>query len=204
MVRFARNPAVLAFVFFIFFAPLFLLFWVLARGSLYSPPRAVWAWNFDQAISLGVDFYKKYGISTVYLYLPTELREKKLAGLGKFLKDASKAGMQVYALGGEPSWALNGQPAVSFVKRVWELNSKLPAKFAGIHLDIEPYLLPEWKKDTKKILYGYLDTLRTAEAEALKNKLRLEVDIPFWFDKGERPLLLNYGGKTAFVSLSME
>lgn len=184
-----------------FLAPLFSLFLV-AKHIRAFPPRAVWAWNFDQAVGLDIGFYKRLGIGTVYLQLPTPLDGEKLVKLRKFLKDASAARIEVYALSGDPSWALSERrhEVFSFIKKVLDLNSKMPAKFAGVHLDIEPYLLPEWKEDSEKILRDYLDTLKAARREAAKGGIRLEVDIPFWFDEGERPFLLNYGGKTAYAS----
>jgi len=98
------------------------------QGGTIEPP--VNQWNFDQAVGLDIGFYKRLGIGTVYLQLPTPLDGEKLVKLRKFLKDASAARIEVYALSGDPSWALSERrhEVFSFIKKVLDLNSKMPAK----------------------------------------------------------------------------
>lgn len=57
------------------------------------------------------------------------------------------------------------------------------ARFYGIHFDIEPYLLPEWKKpDTReRLLAEYLDVNERAAKRSHAAGLVYGVDIPFWW-----------------------
>jgi hypothetical protein len=72
------------------------------------------------------------------------------------------------------------------IEAINEFNSTQPptARFVGVHYDIEPYLLPEWKKDWDsrlEVCKNYLTTLEVLARAARAHGLEFSVDIPGWF-----------------------
>ena len=71
------------------------------------------------------------------------------------------------------------------VKSVIRYNESSPpaSRFAGMHYDIEPYLLSGFSgEDRPGIIDGYLTVLGRIAALPAPAGLRFEVAIPFWFD----------------------
>lgn len=164
------------------------------------PPRGVWTWDISTAEKEGFwDILLKYKIKTLYLQLPSKINSEQMA---KILAEAEKRGIKVYALGGEPTWGFkeNQEEVLAFIQKVIDLNKKLPVKFAGVQLDIEPYLLPVWEKNWQAVAVEYLDILKLVKEKLSGSGLSLEVAVPFWFDEGEKPFRLTYQGKENYLS----
>jgi hypothetical protein len=86
---------------------------------------------------------------------------------------ADTAGIRLTALGGDPSWATDHTAALAWQRAV--VSTKL---FAGLHVDVEPYVTPGWTTDLGRTATAFLtmlDKLRTGST------LPLEVDVPFWY-----------------------
>jgi hypothetical protein len=100
---------------------------------------------------------------------------------------AHQRGIRIHALDGDPTFARPDQyeTVLARVQAVVAYNaSAAPAdRFDGIHLDIEPYLLPEWQglESRERLLTGYLRLHERAAARARAAGLAYEVDVPFWF-----------------------
>jgi hypothetical protein len=80
-------------------------------------------------------------------------------------------GVRVSALGGDPSW-VDGDGAVTWARRAtsaW--------LFDGVHLDIEPWELPEWAGDRERLLAGLERAVRDVAAAT---SLPVEVDLAPW------------------------
>lgn len=65
-------------------------------------------------------------------------------------------------------------------------NSKYP--FAGIHLDVEPYLLDARDNNQSRIVSQYQSLVSTTMSLAKKKSLKVYRDIPFWFDSIDSPI----------------
>jgi hypothetical protein len=106
------------------------------------------------------------------------------------------AGLQVECLAGDSSWALteNHDDVLSFVRAVAAFAQTIPpgTNLVGVHLDVEPYVLPEWETDQAAVITQYLEMLDASHQALADSGLRLTVDVPFWFDT----ISAEYGGRT--------
>ncbi|WP_246011078.1 copper amine oxidase N-terminal domain-containing protein [Brevibacillus nitrificans] len=102
----------------------------------------------------------------------------------QFIRKAKEKQMEVEALAGRPQWALPAyqdqiRTFISWVKAFNE-GVEPDAQFAGLHFDIEPYLLPEWKTNQQQVTLQWMDNMRLIEREAKASGMKLSVDVPFW------------------------
>ncbi|MGG1660839.1 hypothetical protein [Brevibacillus sp. NRS-1366] len=150
--------------------------------------KATWIWHTtliasepDQIIS----FSKEQGVNLLYLRIDIS---RKPAYYQAFLKKANEAGIKIHALSGSPAWGLveNRSRIMALVDWVIAYNQAAAngEKFSGIHFDIEPYLLPEWKTDQASVVSQWKENV-AAYTERVKQYPALEIgcDIPFWLDK---------------------
>jgi hypothetical protein len=172
---------------------------------VYSPPigtmrntplsRATWIWNTDTLLQNPKEENKTLSTVTdgrfdeIFLQVPRDFTDDTLhdAQLRHFIEQLRAHGGSVYALTGDPHFSLRqNHPIVQkFVQRVIDFNKSSPerARFVGIHLDIEPYLLPGFggpRRDS--ILIQYLTITRIAAQRIHDGGLLFGTDIPFWYD----------------------
>ena len=135
--------------------------------------RAMWLWGQDPAAEV-VDWAVAQGVSEIFVYVsPTLLVDGDLARLHDMKQRADAARIRLTALGGESSWVTDHRAALD-----WQRTVVRTGVFAGIHLDVEPYLAPGWTtalQATQKSYLALLDKVRTGST------LPLEADVPFWF-----------------------
>jgi hypothetical protein len=109
--------------------------------------------------------------------------------LRSFIRDARRQGIEVHALDGYsyhvlPRW----HPKVlAQVRAVLDFNARVrPAeRFAGIHHDNEPYLIPAFSGKLQELLLVYYLDLTVACQQLIEQAplpLVFGVDIPFWYD----------------------
>lgn len=102
----------------------------------------------------------------------------------QFIRKAKEKQIEVEALAGRPQWAYpEYQDQIrTFISWVKAFNESVEpeAQFAGLHFDIEPYLLPEWKTNQQQIALQWMDNMRLIEREAKAGGMKLSVDVPFW------------------------
>jgi hypothetical protein len=154
--------------------------------------RGLWIWNADIVIDTAAQheffiFARLKNVSGAYLYA-YDLLPNSSGELGGFITKAGDIGVEVELLAGDPRWALTATHpvALSFVQQAITFTKSIStgARPIGIHLDVEPYLLPEWDSDRPSTITQYLELLGDAEQElaASSTNLTLTVDIPFWYD----------------------
>lgn len=168
-------------------------------------PRALWIWEQDSFRLLDdagfrdemTDFFRQRRVSTLYLYADSYRGRNVLVnepGLYRdFITVMHQRGFQVYALLGSywlhtETYALpkNRRVALRMFTSVLRYNrdSDTAARFDGVNIDIEPYLLADW--GTRKTLRAtqYLDL--SAEYMRLKrlygDALAVGPAMPFWYD----------------------
>ncbi|MCP4540491.1 MAG: hypothetical protein GY832_25415 [Chloroflexi bacterium] len=170
----------------------------LARGKeatteqINGTYRGLWIWNTDIVIDSDAQheffiFAQLKNVSGAYLYayslLPNNSDE-----LEDFIARGSNINIEVELLAGDPTWALTPTHpvALGFVQRTITFTKSITesARPIGIHLDIEPYLLPEWNSDRSSIITQYLDLLSDVKQELVASSINMtfSVDIPFWYD----------------------
>ena len=154
--------------------------------------RSVWVWDANVVTSTLAQydflvFARLKGLKGVYLYaydlLPFHSGELK-----DFIANANNIGVQVELLAGDPAWALTPTHSVGldFVHQVLTFTASVTGGNlpTGVHLDVEPYLLPEWTSDPSGTAVQYLDLLVKVRQEFANSGtgLTFTVDIPFWYD----------------------
>ena len=139
-------------------------------------------------------------ITDLFLQTHFEIKSKdgpyQIADAAKvrsFLRDATKQGLRVHALAGDASWVFeaNRERVLARVEALAVFNemADASARFAGLHFDIEPHALPEWKtaseEEKRRLLAQFVD-LNARIVERLHARAPgtlYGADIAFWLDK---------------------
>jgi len=163
------------------------------------PVVGTWMWNpyvigEDPAGTLQA--LSERGVNLVYLCID---RDYPQAYYSRFIREAGALGIEVQALGGAPNWVLpehNGK-LYDFIYWVTGYNSQVAPeeRFAGIHLDVEPYVLPEWSSDSDRIIGLWMDTVSGFAQEVRSTgALKVGIDMPVWLEHFS--VRDGYGGRT--------
>ena len=162
-----------------------------------APPqvRATWLWNpwlfvNDEAGTLA--FLESKQLNKVYVQIDRDIPK---TAYGSFIGKAKAMGISVYALDGAPSWVapkgyVNQDRFLSWVGD-YQNQAAENARFAGVHLDVEPYLYSGWNTNQAATVKSFQALLKRAHTSTAKLGLPLEADMPFWFD--EIPYKNTYG-----------
>ncbi|WP_110932964.1 hypothetical protein [Paenibacillus bouchesdurhonensis] len=155
-----------------------------ATGKL---PKATWLWH-TKLIETQTDellsFSASEGIRLIYLQISTKV---DIPHYKNFVSKANALGIQVHALNGAANWALesNRSQLTSFMEWIgkYQLTAAEEEQFTGVHVDIEPYLLPEWKSNTNNVIKQWQSNVVYLVEESAKLGLPIAADLPFWLDK---------------------
>lgn len=155
-----------------------------------GPVRAVWVWGADkyaqpERMSDLAAFCASNRVGLVMADLGLDTEDSRL-----FVSACRRSGLRVHLLAGDPSFARkeNHSIVVSILRELADYNKSVPeeARIQGLHLDVEPYLLDEFKQGLSgKVLREYLSMLKRTvrTARRLDAGLLVGADIPFWFDR---------------------
>ncbi|WP_426250295.1 hypothetical protein [Paenibacillus pabuli] len=149
--------------------------------------RAAWVWQAKSVSDGGdelLDNAAKHKINRLYVNVDMNLSEEVYH---TFIAKASEAGIAVEALGGDPSWAVKGREGPMLKLASWVSNYNLAAepneRFDAIHLDIKPYVLPQWKEDAKPLVQSWVANMKLLlEQVKQTGAVELNIDLPFWLD----------------------
>jgi len=134
--------------------------------------RAMWLWSDAPAADV-MSWAVAKGVSEIFVSVePSVLTDGGLARLQELKQRADASKIRLTALGGDPAWTTDQDAALA-----WQKTVVLTGVFAGIHLDVEPYLTTEWLTDrqaTERAYLRLLDKLRAAST------LPVDADVPFW------------------------
>jgi hypothetical protein len=146
------------------------------RVTLTAMPantRAMWLWGDDPAADV-VSWAATQRVSEIFVHVsPSVLVNGDLARLQEMRQRADALKIKLTALGGDTSWVTDHKAALA-----WQRAVVRTGVFAGIHLDVEPYLSDGWTTNlagTQRSYLALLDKMRTGST------LPLEADVPFWF-----------------------
>ncbi|SEB52758.1 hypothetical protein [Paenibacillus sp. GP183] len=160
---------------------------------------ATWLWNtysIWKEKDKTLDFLAHKGVNLLYLQIDEDIP----AGIySTFISEAASRGIDVHALSGDPSWVLPEQSGklYHFIDWVNTYNNsvKPTERFNGIHLDVEPYVLPQWRSDPdttiglwRDLVSGFVQQVRA------DTHLTVGADLPVWLNKVS--IQDGYGGKT--------
>lgn len=178
------------------------------KGAL---PRALWVWDATVITDSKhgqdlFDFCAKKGISVIYLSVgdifsptqreasdPKHITAPKLA---QFLKAAHAQKLEVEALDGDPSFALQPKHAATLqrLEKALDYNQTAASdeKLDGFQWDTEPYILDEFKAggaSQQSVLIQYLNSAaQMRDAVKKRPSLRLGYAIPSFFDDAARTI----------------
>jgi hypothetical protein len=146
-----------------------------------TPGRGFWVWEYRHTLAhpetvLGA--CRRYGCGRLLIQMPAlEDAASLWEAYAHFLSTAPDQGIEAFALDGYPE-AIHTPEAL--LHKVRRLRAVLAGRrWAGIQLDIEPYLLADFFVDETG-LERYLAVLEQIR-QALEGQARLSVVIPFWF-----------------------
>ncbi|WP_142393196.1 amidase [Alkalicoccus urumqiensis] len=161
-----------------------------AAGAVEEPmthDRATWFWDTWQIHTekeAVLDFLESRDVTKIHLQVN---RDVPASSYASFIQEAGERGMDVYALDGAPEWAAPKGERHLQVMLTWltqyQQNHEGAARFAGIHLDVEPYLYEGWRTNQAKTVLAYQQMTLAALTGAEALSLPLEMDLPFWFDE---------------------
>lgn len=151
--------------------------------------KATWVWDeedIEKKPEEIVSFANEQGVNLIYVHV--SLKRFSVQDYRTFIQEASQKGIKVFALGGDPYWALtsNQKDVSNFVSKVKTYNNMVEPneQFQGIHVDIEPYLLPSWEKDKNSVMEQWMMNSTHLINEAKRNTdLTVSGDFPFWIHK---------------------
>lgn len=170
------------------------LFFLMAAGiqqtkaeASAEDDRATWLWNpwmivNNEAGTLA--FLESKQLNKVYVQIDRDIPVKVYRS---FIEKAATKGMRIYALDGAPAWvAPKGYTSQNQLMNwlgQYQNGSTAAQKFAGVHLDVEPYLYSGWTSNQAATIKSYQALLQRAKTSTTSLNLPLEVDMPFWFDE---------------------
>lgn len=166
---------------------------VMILAGLHTPvygenaaKKATWIWQTNLIQDGGEEllgFSREEGINLIYLQVDRQMSSDTYEA---FIRRAHEAQIAVHALGGDPGWALteHADDMLGLADWVNDYNGKVTddARFDGIHLDIEPYVLNHWDTDHEKIIASWEQNVNMFLSRLSGSGLELGIDIPFWFD----------------------
>ena len=149
-----------------------------------SPQKATWLWNTQLIVNstAGIlSFAASQNVTLIYLQVNADLDANVYQ---HFIAAASAQGITVQALDGAPSWALDSrrhelQATLDWIT-TYQQGASADEKFSGIHIDIEPYLLPEWRTDQLTVIAGWQHSVESVVQAAHSLHIPASADIPFW------------------------
>lgn len=168
--------------------------------------RAMWVYETPELLSSGasrkelIEFCQPRGITDLFLQshvvagkAAQTYEVTDAAKLRNLLRELTAAGLRAHALLGDPAHTLRDHHdrVLARIDALLEFNrAGTPAeRFSGIHLDVEPHGLPEWKSadEARKcdLLTQFVE-LNARVVDRLHERAPetvLGVDIAFWLDK---------------------
>ena len=135
--------------------------------------RAMWLWGDDPAPA-AINWAVQHHVTEIFVHVaPSVLTNGDLARMQEMKALADVAGIKLRALGGDPAWVTNHAAALA-----WQQTVVSTGLFAGIHLDVEPYLTDGWTTDLQGTETAFLQLLSKLRAGST---LPLGADVPFWY-----------------------
>lgn len=173
-----------------------------AVASVAAPAeKALWVWNTAEIIASDreqqalLEFARAGRFTDLFLQLPNAPAHRGPAGevlldadrWKPFLTLLNRSGVRGHALDGSRDDALPDQHArvLKTVDNVvgYNATAQTDERFAGIHFDVEPYLLPGFQGPRRnQLLTGYLTLVARVASRARAAGLTIGVDVPFWYD----------------------
>ncbi|MBB6021765.1 hypothetical protein HNR77_002860 [Paenibacillus sp. JGP012] len=157
--------------------------------------RAAWVWQAQSVKNAGDELLAnaaKHKINRLYVNVDMNISKEVYQ---TFIAKAGREGIAIEALGGDPSWGVEGRegPMLRLASWVHDYNQAVEPgeRFDALHLDVKPYVLPAWKEDAKPLVQSWISNMKRVLEQAKQDGgIAVHVDLPFWLDsytvKGSR------------------
>lgn len=141
--------------------------------------RAMWVWTQPRAQEL-IAWAHTNNVGTIFLQVPSRLWASPMLPWARSVAQAAHAvGIKVTALNGDVGWLAHPEVAVA-----WERAAEATGLFDGIHIDVEPWSLVEWRSSGPQLVRQYL---RLVQSMTAATTLPVEADIAYWLNKVRAP-----------------
>ncbi|MBY0205347.1 MULTISPECIES: hypothetical protein [Paenibacillus] len=161
------------------------------HGKLDRPVRGTWVWDTTQIRNNAQDilsFAKANNINTIYLQMN---RDIKIPEYKNFIRLARAQNIAVDIMDGRSAWGLteSREQIASFMDWIeaYQAQALANEKFAGIHLDIEPHVHPQWKINQASVITQWQGNVNYIVDRAARMKMPVAADLPFWLDNYKIP-----------------
>lgn len=213
------SMTLLCFVLLLLSAPLNLTAAESASPNANAPAiQGLWVWRsegYRTAEQRGelLDFCEQYGFNRLLVQVHLDRQGDQLAmrypqAYRSLIVEAAARGIAVEALDGAKDMAMreNWPQTLQILDLILAFNDSLPddAKLAGVHYDIEPYIMDEWKQSDEQrqqimhdLLAFYVQARERIDAKG--DGMTLACDIPFWYDNKTTPgdnCTIEFNGET--------
>jgi hypothetical protein len=158
--------------------------------------KAIWVWDSHYPFTQPLKFYnflQDKEVDKVYLQINSAIPMTQYQTLSTKL---NSLGIQLFALDGDPNWV--NDP--SLYANLLTMLKGQSAIFSGLHLDIEPYLLPSWNNDRQGTITKLQNTISQFYTYCQSRLYRLELAIPFWYDNDLLTFLLNHSDEVVVMA----
>jgi hypothetical protein len=177
-----------------------------------QPSRALWVWDTVPLLTdlserqRFLEFCRLQSIDTAWLQVARPAAGGRLEHEDEWrslLHDAHRREVRIHALDGDPAYVRREAHAtvLDLVDTIIRFNRAAPdgERFAGIHLDNEPHLLPGWQVPAVReaLIAEFLElNARVHRVVRAESGLEFGVDIPFWWP---RPEIFNHVDNVAIM-----
>lgn len=162
-------------------------FAIQSSSQVKNQQYSTWLWDTNQIATNPdkiLNFLSQNNVKNLYLQIDYNLKPDIYRS---FIRKASSKNISVHALEGAPDWVSSDGITkqkkffdwLAYYQKIAAINER----FRGVHLDIEPYLSPEYNADMNKVIENYQSILLNSLDKSNSLKLSLGIDIPFWFDE---------------------
>jgi hypothetical protein len=166
-----------------------------ARPRAPTPTGRLATWVWDEATVLSSEarrdllaFARRQGVDALFVHAAKDYDgDRGFEALAALVREAARQGASVTLVGGDPAWSLpaHSDEALAFVGRAARLEARLAAaglpRASRVLLDVEPYLLPEWRAAPERAAGDYLGMVRALRQAGRGVGLDVWHTIPFWF-----------------------
>lgn len=163
-------------------------------ASQHGSTKATWLWEAERLADARsrteiVQFAKSEHVGRIFVQIDTDA---DVSDYRQFIRSAAEAGIRVHALAGAPDWVLPQRrhvmaETVEWV-RAYNRSAEGVERFDGIQIDVEPYLLDEWKQEQTRIAADWVETVKQFR-QLVDNAggLLAGAALPFWLDELRSP-----------------
>lgn len=146
--------------------------------------QSTWLWHTSKIVEAPdevLEFLNQKDVTNVYLQINRDIDPDSYRS---FIAKASSDNIHVFALDGSKYWIEDQKRFNDYLNWVeqYQNGSSEQERFAGLHLDVEPYLHEMWDEDYQNAILQYQNIISEAAQKAKTWDIRFAADIPFWYD----------------------